>query len=156
MKLFNLKSDKMKVLKSVAVIMALGTLLSFRSNDADYKITVVVNGFKNANGNCIINLYNKSEGFPNNNTLAYKTITTKIKNNSAQIVFDNIEAGTYAISVLHDANSDGVLNKNMFGIPKEGYGASNNIIPSLSSPNFEDSKFEISYHDKAVVIKVKY
>jgi uncharacterized protein (DUF2141 family) len=146
----------MKVLKLLALIMALGTLLSFHSNNTDYKITVVVNGFKNTNGNCIINLYNKSEGFPNSNTLVYKTITTKIKNNSAQIVFDNIEPGTYAVSILHDANSDGMLNKNMFGIPKEGYGASNNIIPSLSSPNFEDSKFEISNHDKAVVIKVKY
>jgi uncharacterized protein (DUF2141 family) len=146
----------MKILKLLAFIMALGTLLSFHSNNANYKITVVVNGFKNANGNCIINLYNKSEGFPNSNTLAYKTITAKIKNNSAQIVFDNIEPGTYAVSILHDANSDGVLNKNMFGIPKEGYGASNNIIPSLSSPNFEDSKFEVSNHDKAVLIKVKY
>lgn len=146
----------MKILKSLTVLIALGALVSFHSNTAGSKITVVVNGFKNSNGNCIINLYNKSEGFPNSNKLATKTITSKIKNNSAQIVFDNIEPGTYAVSILHDANSDGVMNKNMFGIPKEGYGASNNIIPSLSSPNFEDSKFEISNQDKTVVIKVKY
>ena len=145
----------MKVLKSLTILMAMTALMSFSSN-ADHKITVIVSGFKNEKGNCVINLYNKSQGFPNSNTIACKSITAKIKNNSAQIVFENVNPGTYAVSILHDANADGVLNKNMFGIPKESYGASNNKIPSLSSPNFEDSKFEISNQDKTLLIKVKY
>jgi uncharacterized protein (DUF2141 family) len=130
-------------------------LISFKPNTPDHKITVVVNGLKNTDGNCIINLYNKSEGFPNNNTLAYKSIAVKIKNNSAQVVFNNVESGTYAVSVLHDANINGAMDKNMFGIPKEGYGVSNNVLPSLSSPKFEDAKFEISNQNKTIIIKVK-
>jgi uncharacterized protein (DUF2141 family) len=156
MKTSNLKIFKMKALKSLVVLIAAVALLSFRPANVDHKITVVVNGFKNADGNCIINLYNKSEGFPNSSKLAYKSTAVKIKNNSAQIVFDNIESGTYAVSVLHDANADGVMNKNFLGIPKEGYGASNNIISSLSSPRFEDSKFEINTQDKTITINVKY
>jgi len=146
----------MKILNLSTALITIVALLSFTQKDADTKITVTVTGFKNSKGNCIANLYDKSEGFPNSSKLAYKSTAVKIVNNSAQIVFDNLKPGTYAVSVLHDSNSDGVLNKNILGIPKEGYGASNNILPSLSSPKFEDSKFEISSQDKPLSIKVKY
>ena len=156
MKLVNLKFNAIRIVKPIVILMTIATLVSFTSDNEDTKITVIVNGFKNASGNCIINIYTKSTGFPNNNKLAYKSIPVKIKNNSAQLIFENMEPGTYAVSVLHDANGNGVMDKNMFGIPSEGYGASNNIIPSFSSPKFEDSKFKITNQDKTIVIKIEY
>ncbi len=43
---------------------------------------------------------------------------------------------------FHDENSNSLLDKkNLFGIPKEGYGFSNNIRPKFRGANFEESQF---------------
>jgi uncharacterized protein (DUF2141 family) len=34
---------------------------------------------------------------------------------SAQTVFDNLPAGVYAVAVYHDENSNGKLDRGMFG-----------------------------------------
>jgi uncharacterized protein (DUF2141 family) len=33
------------------------------------------------------------------------------------------------------------MNKNMLGIPKEGYGVSNNVKNLMSAPSFKEAKF---------------
>jgi len=40
--------------------------------------------------------------------------------------FPGVAAGTYAVSAFHDENSNGKLDRNFMGIPREGVGASNN------------------------------
>jgi len=67
----------------------------------------------------------------------------EIKGTSATYVFKNIPAGKYAISVFQDSNVDGILNKNMFGVPKEPYGFSNNKYGKFGPPNFEDVSFDV-------------
>jgi uncharacterized protein (DUF2141 family) len=54
-----------------------------------------------------------------------------------------LNRGKYAISIFHDVNSDGELNTNIFGIPKEPYGFSNNAKGKLGPPSFEKAAFEI-------------
>jgi uncharacterized protein (DUF2141 family) len=52
-------------------------------------------------------------------------------------------AGTYANSVFHDENDDGVLNTNFIGMPHEGYGFSNNHTYATHPASFEESHFTI-------------
>jgi len=52
----------------------------------------------------------------------------------------NLSKGIYSIAIFHDENRDGELNKNFIGIPKEGYGFSNNVI----FPSFNNSKIDLS------------
>ena len=54
-----------------------------------------------------------------------------------------LNRGKYAISIFHDLNSDGELNTNFFGIPKEPYGFSNDAKGKFGPPSFEKSAFEI-------------
>ena len=70
-------------------------------------------------------------------------LVIEIKGTSATYVFKNIPAGKYAISVFQDSNVDGILNKNMFGVPKEPYGFSNNKYGKFGPPNFEDVSFDV-------------
>ena len=37
----------------------------------------------------------------------------------------DVPAGRYALMAFADANANGVLDKNMLGVPKEGFGFSN-------------------------------
>ena len=57
-----------------------------------------------------------------------------------QIVFKDIPPGEYAISVIHDANSNGKLDKNFLGIPREGFGFSNDAMGSFGPPEYTEAK----------------
>ena len=50
-----------------------------------------------------------------------------------------LPAGTYAIGLFVDAN--GVMDRNLFKIPKEQYGFSNNARGTFGPPSFEDAPF---------------
>ena len=70
-------------------------------------------------------------------------IDIEVKGTSATYVFKNIPADKYAIAVFQDSNVDGKLNKNMFGVPKELYGFSNNKYGKFGPPDFEDVSFDV-------------
>ena len=57
------------------------------------------------------------------------------------ILFSGLKAGEYAISVVHDVNKNGILDTNIFGVPTEPYGFSNNIRPKFRSASWKESKF---------------
>jgi len=61
-----------------------------------------------------------------------KTATVEIK---------DLPAGTYSVSIFHDKNRNGKLDSGWFGIPKEGYGFSNNIYGRFSTPSFAETNF---------------
>jgi uncharacterized protein (DUF2141 family) len=65
------------------------------------------------------------------------------KNSTVSIVFKDISTGKYAIAVFQDVNSDGILNLNVLGIPKEPYGFSTNKFGKFGPPDFEDVSFEV-------------
>ncbi len=113
-------------------------------------ITVTVTNFKNNQGKVMVGMYNGA------NTFMKKTIFSKIgeiKANTAKVVFENIPDGEYAISLYHDENSNNKLDTGWFGIPKEGYGCSNDAKGMMGPPKYEDAKFQIS-ENKSMVIKL--
>jgi uncharacterized protein (DUF2141 family) len=62
----------------------------------------------------------------------------------------------YAIAVFHDANSNQVLDKGLFGIPKEGYGFSNNARGWFGPPSFDDAAFLLDQDNKAISLYLSY
>jgi len=71
------------------------------------------------------------------------------------VVFENLEPGDYAVSVIHDRNNNGKLDTNRLGIPKEGFAFGNNAMGIFGPPSFENAK--VSIRDKAVkqILNVK-
>lgn len=65
----------------------------------------------------------------------------KVPSSEARCDFEDVPAGTYALVVLHDENMNGRVDSNWIGIPKEGYGFSNDARSSLSAPSFKDAGF---------------
>jgi uncharacterized protein (DUF2141 family) len=75
---------------------------------------------------------------------------------SAKIAFTGLYEGDYAISVFHDENMNKKLDKNFMGIPKEGYGASNNPKKKMGPPDFEEAKFQLSGPTQSLQIELLY
>src|ERR1700761_8059301 len=60
------------------------------------------------------------------------------------VTLQNIPAGTYAIEVYQDLNSNGKMDSTFLGLPKEPYGFSRDARPRLSKPDFERVKFDVT------------
>ncbi len=63
--------------------------------------------------------------------------------------------GDYAVSLIHDENGNGKLDKNLFGIPTEGVGFSQNPKLSFGPPTYAASRFDVA-GDTNETIKLKY
>jgi uncharacterized protein (DUF2141 family) len=108
----------------------------------DARIAVNVGNFRNQNGYLGCRLLNQAEGFPESSKGAVQK-RVAISGKTARCDFENVAPGTYAISVMHDENGNGKLDKSFFGVPTEGYGASNNHTYAMSAPKWEESKFVV-------------
>jgi uncharacterized protein (DUF2141 family) len=146
--------------KPILFILALCILLTtyaftklYSSNTG--KIKVMVTNIKNIQGQMGFSLYRSSEGFPHPEK-ASLTIFVEITGTSCEYTFTNIEAGTYAISVFHDENSDKELNSNFLGIPREGVGVSNNAKGHFGPPKFDAAKFDFTPPEKLIAISLSY
>lgn len=105
-------------------------------------ISVNVGPLRSSNGSVACRLYTSSEGFPRT---ASGTVNRRVKvtASSARCVFEKVTPGTYAVMVHHDENDNRKMDKNLLGIPLEGYGASNNHTYALSAPTWDESKFGV-------------
>lgn len=126
-------------MKSILLaIFAVFPMLIFSQNT----ITVQFSDIKPVQGKIYVGLYN-SEGTFMKTDKSFSSCITPVDGSSVTCILDNIPNGHYAISVFHDENSNGELDTGMFGIPKEGYGFSNNARGTFGPPSFEDSSFEV-------------
>ena len=106
-------------------------------------INIEVSNIKNQKGSMVIGLYNIEKTFPIE-IEKYRGLILNANATTLKGQFKNIPNGTYAIALFHDENSNRILDKNFLGIPKEGYGFSNNAKALFSAPSFDEAKFELN------------
>ena len=125
------------------VIMLIATSFNSLSYAQNGLITVEIIGVKNEDGQIFIGLFNNKDGFPDKNR-EYKGAFVKAKRETLHHTFTEIPNGDYAIAIFHDSNTNGILDKNFLGIPKEGYGFSENATAFMSVPAFKKAKFTLN------------
>lgn len=62
---------------------------------------------------------------------------------SASRTFQGLAPGRYAIKAFHDADGDGKMGANPFGIPTEPFGFSNNARGAMGPPRWDEAGFEV-------------
>lgn len=106
---------------------------------SDVTLTVQVTGIKGNSGNIGLLLFSQSEGFPSDHSKATGRVFIPVSQAAKGHAFIGLKPGTYAVAVVHDANSNGKMDTGMFGIPKEGYGVSNDAVRTLGPPVFTEA-----------------
>jgi uncharacterized protein (DUF2141 family) len=101
-------------------------------------------------------VFNRNAGFPDDESVAYRRVITSIHDGQAEVRFDDLTFADYAVSMYHDENDDGKLNKGLFGVPKEGYGVSNGVVHAMRAPKFEEARFRLDALTHIVTINVHY
>ena len=118
------------------IILTTLVLLAFTATVYAHNITATVTKLSSPTGKLMIELVDK-----NGKTIEAKAASVDSK--TCTVVFENVEAGTYAIRYYHDENENGKMDTGTFGIPKEGYGFSNNARGFMGPPDFEDMLFGV-------------
>jgi len=127
-----------------------------QSASAENLIHVEVTGLRSDKGQALCALYSSADGFPTKPEKALAKTKSTITSHTASCDFPGVANGTYAVSVVHDENSNGNLDRNFIGMPKEGVGASNNAKGHLGPPRFDVAKFSFSGSRLDLQIAITY
>jgi uncharacterized protein (DUF2141 family) len=74
------------------------------------------------------------------NEISAKTLPIK----NQQVIWAlQLPPGKYAVSCFHDEDNNGKLTTNLFGIPQERYGFSNNARGKFGPPPLKDQLFQV-------------
>lgn len=133
-------------------LIALAALLAFPAGAEAADLSLSVEGLRNRTGTLSVCLFRDPGSFPDcgaSKSAVRRTVPAAAANRP--ILFRDLPPGPYAVTVLHDENSDGRLDTNLLGIPKEGVGITTNRLPRFSAPRFEDGRFEMPAGRKQVV-----
>jgi uncharacterized protein (DUF2141 family) len=68
--------------------------------------------------------------------------------------FTDLRPGAYAVSVSHDLNGNRKTDTNFLGIPREDWGVSNNVRPTLRAPTFDEAKIDVQA-ERVTIVEVR-
>ncbi|MEM8894495.1 MAG: DUF2141 domain-containing protein [Bacteroidota bacterium] len=109
---------------------------------AQHTIEVTVNDIESDKGDIIVMLFDQGDGFPMEMSKALQSVDRKAEKGSMSLKFEGLAPGEYAVSVIHDENEDGQVERNFIGMPKERVGAS--FQTKFGKPSFGRSKFTVT------------
>ena len=111
-----------------------------------YVLKIQVIGLKSNKGKILLQIFSEKD-----EPLIGKTAT--IRNKECNILIPNLKEGKYSIRYFHDENGNDKLDTNWLGLPKEGYGFSNNATSMFGTPSIKDRLFIVK-SNKNIVLKI--
>jgi len=119
------------------------------------KLNVAVNGVRSAAGEVAITVYADDR----RKFLARggKLIRVRVKSAtpSTHACFW-LPPANYEVAVYHDANGDEDFNRNMLGLPTEGFGFSNDPDTKVGLPPISAVRFKVPTGESSIAIRMKY
>ena len=111
-------------------------------------LQVAINDLRNNTGLILIRVADE-----NNKTVSEQKAV--ISDGKSLAVFEGLSSGSYAVSYIHDENSNSELDTGTMGIPSEGYGFSNDARGYMGPPDLKDQLFELKANT-VMTLKTKY
>lgn len=128
-------------------------LVPWPSRGQQNTLTVVIRNIRDDKGKVGAALYRSESEFMKQ---IWKSQSADARTGVMEFVFENLPAGTYAVSVLHDTNDNGSMDAGLMGIPREGFGFSNDARGNFGPPRFDKAKFVVSSSVQQIITMVYY
>jgi uncharacterized protein (DUF2141 family) len=119
------------------------TFILLFSGVKTHKLSIHISGISKIKGSLFIAVFRATDDFPVFGK-QFKGIIKEVEGKSQNYTFDNLPEGEYALAIYQDVNRNKILDKNLFGIPTEIYGFSNNARRNFSAPSFQEAKFKLN------------
>lgn len=145
------RTHRLRIFLIVGVTSLMFTFTAFAEDTQHIikcQLDIVVDGVANSRGSLRIALFSTTEAalFPDHLPQLKQVVAAT--GQDATFHFTNLATGHYAALVFHDENSNELLDRNFFGIPREHWAVTGKR-PFGRAPSFEDSMFILnSEHHK--------
>jgi uncharacterized protein (DUF2141 family) len=117
-------------------------------------LNVHATGFRNAKGLADAAVFNSPQGWPEGGNELTHDASPIVHGQST--VSLKVPPGRYGVVVLHDENSNYKMDRDLLGIPKEGFGFSNNPNVLLKAPPFERASFHVGCPVTNINVRIIY
>jgi uncharacterized protein (DUF2141 family) len=135
-----------KLLLTLAIVAGSYGLSSAQTTN---KLEVKVTNIESNKGSIGVAVFNSENTF-----LGNPFVKDSRKAKSGEMTFElEVPNGEYTVSVMHDENKNGELDKNFMGIPSEPYGISMEGKSMFGPPVYDDAVFAVA--DKNVKLTIK-
>lgn len=117
------------------IVMIFFLLFNWLSNEVIsgqtvHSLEIEIQGIRSGKGKIFFQLFDKEQK-------VLKEIVADIQNGKCILRFGELKPGEYAFRYFHDENNNGKMDKNMLGIPREGFGFSNDPLIVIGEPSFD-------------------
>jgi uncharacterized protein (DUF2141 family) len=119
------------------------------------ELRITINNVLPQQGDLLVTLFDQAQGFPDQPAAGQPSMKVKPTGKTVQLSFSGLAEGRWAVMVLQDLNGNGRADYNLVGFPKEPYGASNNKLPKLAPPKFEEALVQVGAQGAAVTIELR-
>ncbi|RLS43993.1 MAG: DUF2141 domain-containing protein [Planctomycetota bacterium] len=118
------------------------------------EISVSISGLKSRPSNVFLAVYQSASDFPlpANST---KTVILPATDTLLTLSLMLLENHPIAIGVFQDLDGNGILTKNVIGIPTEPYGFTNNVRSSFGPPTFSQSVIYVDAETTSLEIRLQ-
>jgi uncharacterized protein (DUF2141 family) len=149
----------------VGALLLLGWVAPAAAADLD----LTVQGIRSDKGEVLIGLYDSAAGFDDAinhaatrglrpDPLRLVGTAIRAKRGAESTCFTHLSPGRYAVIAIDDENDNGRLDENIFGVPTEGYGFSNDATGflSLGAPSFAAAAITVGGANMRASIRLRY
>lgn len=118
-------------------------------------IPVAITGVRSQKGIIMINVFKDQVSYEKEQPFKKFTFDKHSLDKGVMTVKLSLDPGVYGITMVDDENENGKIDKNLIGMPKEGFGFSNFFLEKMKKPSFQDFKVDLNTN-ASVKIRVKY
>jgi len=122
-------------------------LALFSFTASAHELTIKVDNVESTKGFLYVALHNSEATWMKQGIQGQKITMT---DGSVKVVFKDLPAGEYGVTLYQDENDSGQIDKNAIGIPTEPYGFSNNG-GNFGPPSFNDSKVTVNENKEITI-----
>lgn len=135
--------------------MASVTGANLRGSALNSTLEIDVAGLRSTKGIILICLTANPASFPDCEGGKDSKLLRVFANKTGPIEVKGLAPGNYAVSLVHDENANGRLDKAIL-IPREGFGFSRNPKITFGPPKFSAVEVAVGQGDVKVPVKMKY
>ena len=119
-------------------------------------LRVHVDALRNSDGMVNALVFNDQAGYPSDVSRALRHASSPITDGAVEFEFQDLPAGQFVVTIVHDENNNGKLDRHWYGKPVEGVGVSNNVHSVFGPPDYEKCLVPVTSGVKQIDIAVVY
>lgn len=116
------------------------------------ELRVTVSNGPSAPATLYLAVFDGAEAFASGQSVLSQKV--ELVDGAAQAVFSGVPPGRYAVKSFADENGNAKLDTNLFGLPVERYGFSNNARGRMGPPGFDAAAVEV-VDDRSISFQLK-